>query len=132
VQSYVSAEPGHQSAPGLIVFRYDAELFYANVNQFVDDVQGLVEQAPDPVRWVVLDAGSVDDVDYSAGVSLAGLLDYLEARQITFALARADTSLLHTLDLYGIGKRIPADRRFASLGDAVTAFRAQPSAPVGQ
>jgi high affinity sulfate transporter 1 len=132
VQSYVSAEPGHQSAPGLIVFRYDAELFYANVNQFVDDVQGLVEHAPDPVRWVVLDAGSVDDVDYSAGVSLAGLIDYLEARQINFALARADTSLLHTLDLYGIAKRIPDDRRFASLGEAVAAFRAQPSAPAAQ
>jgi high affinity sulfate transporter 1 len=132
VQTYVSAEPGHQSAPGLIVFRYDAEIFYANANQFVDDVQGLVEHAPDPVRWLVLDAGSVDDVDYSAGVSLAGLLDYLEARQISFALARADTSLLHTLELYGIGKRIPDDRRFASLSDAVTAFRALPVAPLVQ
>jgi high affinity sulfate transporter 1 len=132
VQTYVSAEPGHQSAPGLIVFRYDAELFYANVNQFVDDVQGLIEQAPDPVRWLVLDAGSVDDVDYSAGVSLAGLLDYLEARQITFALARADTSLLHTLDLYGLGKRIPDDRRFASLNEAVAAFGTQPAVPLVQ
>jgi high affinity sulfate transporter 1 len=132
VQTYVSAEPGHQSAPGLIVFRYDAELFYANVNQFVDDVQGLIERAPDPVRWLVLDAGSVDDVDYSAGVSLAGLLDYLEARQITFALARADTSLLHTLDLYGLGKRIPDDRRFASLNEAVAAFGIQPAVPLVQ
>jgi high affinity sulfate transporter 1 len=132
VQTYVSAEPGHQSAPGLIVFRYDAELFYANANQFVDDVQGLVEHAPDPVRWLVLDAGSVDDVDYSAGVSLAGLLDYLEARQITFALARADTSLLHTLDLYGLGKRIPGDRRFASLNEAVAAFGTQPAVPLVQ
>jgi high affinity sulfate transporter 1 len=132
VQTYVSAEPGHQSAPGLIVFRYDAELFYANANQFVDDVQGLVEHAPDPVRWLVLDAGSVDDVDYSAGVSLAGLLDYLEARQIIFALARADTSLLHTLDLYGLGKRIPDDRRFTSLDEAVRAFGTQPAVPLVQ
>ncbi len=132
VQSYVSAEPGHQSAPGLIVFRYDAELFYANVNQFVDDVQGLVEHAPDPVRWVVLDAGSIDDVDYSAGVALAGLLDYLQARQITFAVARADTGLLHTLEHYGLRKRIPDNRHFASLSDAVAAFRAEPPFAVPQ
>ncbi len=131
-QSYVPAEPGHQSAPGLIVFRYDAELFYANANQFVDDVQGLVEHAPDPVRWVVLDAGSLVDVDYSAGVSLAGLIDYLEARQITFALARADTGLTHTLELYGIGERIEDDRQFASLDAAVAAFRAQPPARLPQ
>ncbi len=132
VQSYVSAEPGHQSAPGLIVFRYDAELFYANVNQFVDDVQGLVEHAPDPVRWVVLDAGSIDDVDYSAGVALAGLLDYLQARQITFAVARADTGLLHTLEHYGLRKRIPDNRHFASLSDAVAAFQAEPPLAVPQ
>jgi MFS superfamily sulfate permease-like transporter len=110
--------PGRQCA--------DAELFYANANQFVDDVQGLVEHAPDPVRWVVLDAGSLTDVDYSAGVSLAGLIDYLQARGITFALARADTGLLHTLQLYGIRKRIPDDRQFASLDAAVAAFRAEP------
>jgi len=110
--------PGRQCA--------DAELFYANANQFVDDVQGLVEHAPDPVRWVVLDAGSLTDVDYSAGVSLAGLIDYLQAREITFALARADTGLLHTLELYGICKRIPDDRQFASLDAAVAAFRAEP------
>ena len=89
-------------------------------------MQGLVEHAPDPVRWVVLDAGSIDDVDYSAGVSLAGLIDYLQARQITFALARADTGLLHTLEHYGLRKRIPDNRHFASLSDAVAAFRAEP------
>jgi high affinity sulfate transporter 1 len=130
VQTYVAAEPGNQSAPGLIVFRYDAELFYANANQFVDDVQGLVEHAPDPVRWVVLDAGSVNDVDYSAGGSVAGLMDYLDARHITFALARADTSLLHTLELYGIRRRIPDHRLFDSLSDAVAAFQAEPPVAV--
>lgn len=128
VQTYEPATPGSQSAPGLVVFRYDAELFYANANQFVDDVQALVEHAPDPVRWVVLDAGAVDDVDYSAGVSLAGLLDYLQARGITFALARADTGLLHTLELYELRDRIPNDRVFTSLDAAVAAFRAAPSA----
>jgi high affinity sulfate transporter 1 len=132
VQSYVSATAGHQSAPGLIIFRYDAELFYANVNQFVDDVEGLVEHAPDPVRWLILDAGALDDVDYSAGISLAGLLDYLDAQQITFAVARADSGLLHTLELYGIRKRIPDDRTFASLADAIDAFEAEPPRAVPQ
>ena len=71
--TYESAAPGHQSARGLVVFRYDAELFYANANRFVDDVEALVDHAPDPVRWVILDASSLDDIDYSAGVSLAGV-----------------------------------------------------------
>jgi MFS superfamily sulfate permease-like transporter len=42
--AFQSAEPGAQTEPGLIVFRYDAELFYANANRFVDDVEALVGQ----------------------------------------------------------------------------------------
>jgi high affinity sulfate transporter 1 len=127
--TFESAEPGHQSAPGLIVFRYDADLFYANASRFVDDVEGLVDHAPDPVRWLVLDAGAVDDIDYSAGISLSGLLDYLDAKGVTFALARADTGFLHTLELYGIKKRIPDERVFGNLTDAVSAFEAAPAGP---
>jgi MFS superfamily sulfate permease-like transporter len=120
--SYQAATPGAQSEPGLIVFRYDADLFYANASRFIDELEGLVEHAPDPVRWIVLDAGALDDIDYSAGISLSGLLDYLDARGITFALARADDALLHTLDLYELRHRIPDTQVFGNLADAVQAF----------
>jgi MFS superfamily sulfate permease-like transporter len=123
--TYEPATPGHQSAPGLVVFRYDAELFYANANRFVDAVQALVDNAPDPVRWVVLDASSIDDIDFSAGLSLAGLYDYLHAKRITLALAQPDSALLHVLDKYGLRRRIPDARIYATLADAVTAFRAE-------
>ena len=55
-QTYQPATPGTQSEPGLIVFRFDAELFYANASRFVDDIQEIVDGAPDPVRWLILDA----------------------------------------------------------------------------
>ena len=121
-QTYVSAEPGHQSAPGLIVFRYDAELFYANANRFVDDVR------PDRARpRPGALAGPRRRVARRHRLlrrrRLDGLLDYLEARQITFALARADPGLLDTLEHYGLRKRIPDNRHFASLSDAVAAFQ---------
>jgi hypothetical protein len=54
--TYQQATPGAQSAPGLIVFRYDAEILYANANRFVDEIQSLVDKAPDKVRWLILDA----------------------------------------------------------------------------
>jgi high affinity sulfate transporter 1 len=125
--TYTKAAAGAQSEPGLLVFRYDAQLFYANANSFVDDVQRLVESAPDPVRWLVLDAATLDDVDYSAGLALNGLFDYLDAKKITFALARADTNLLTTLAAYGLDARIPSDRIYGNLVDAVDAFRAAPA-----
>lgn len=120
--TYTKAAAGVQSAPGLIVFRYDAELFYANANRFVDEVEALIEKAPVPVEWLVIDAGSLDDVDYSAGKSLGGLLDYLNARNITPALARADTALVATLKSYGIDSRISPDHLFGNLTDAFAAF----------
>jgi len=128
--TYQAATPGAQSAPGLIVFSYDAELFYANANRFVDDIEKLIEGAPAPVEWLVLDGGGLDDVDYSAHRSLDGLLDYLEARGITPALARVDTALMATLTTYGIDQRITPDHIFGSLTDAFAAFEARtPASP---
>jgi MFS superfamily sulfate permease-like transporter len=123
--SYESAVPGHQSEPGLVVFRYDAELFYANANRFVDDLEAIVDSAPDPVRWVILDAASIDDIDYSAGISLAGLCDYLDAKGVSLVLAGADTSLLNVLDVYGMRHRFPDGRIFPTLSEAIAAFHAE-------
>jgi high affinity sulfate transporter 1 len=123
--TFEAASPGAQSAPGLIIFRYDAELFYANANQFVDDVEALIESAPTPVEWLILDASSLDDVDYSAGAALKGLMDYLDFHHITVALARADTSILTALTNYGLEPRIARDRIFGNLTDAYAAFEAR-------
>jgi MFS superfamily sulfate permease-like transporter len=121
---YEKVVTGEESLPGLIIFRFDAQLFYANANRFVDDAQAIVEAAPDPVRWFILDAGSIDDVDYSAGISLGGLINYLDSRGITFGLTRLDESLSTTLGLYGLLDRIPPERRFSTLEEALAAFHA--------
>ena len=121
---YEKAVTGRESLPRLIIYRYDAQLFYANANRFVDDAEAIIEAAPDPVRWFVLDAGSIDDVDFSAGISLGRLLDYLTSRNVTFGLARLDESLSMTLRMYGLLDRIPADHRFSTLEEALAAFRA--------
>jgi MFS superfamily sulfate permease-like transporter len=122
---YTSAKSGLQSVPGLIVFRYDADLFFANANRFVDDVETLITGAPDPVRWLVVDAGALDDVDYTAGEAIGTLLDFLNGRHITLALARADSSLLATLGRYGLLDRLDQQRLYGNLVDAVDAYLAE-------
>jgi high affinity sulfate transporter 1 len=121
---YSEADAGAQSEPGLIVFRYDAELFYANANRFVEDVQAVVEGAPDPVRWVILDATSVTDLDYSAWNSLKGLGEYLHAKGIHFGLARVDPDLQQSLDTYGYPKHFDPAMTFGTLEEAIAGFRA--------
>lgn len=121
-ESFGPASPGTQSDSGLIIFRFDSDLFYANANRFVEDVETLVDRAPDQVRWFILDAGAVDDIDYSAGISLGGLLNYLEARHVTFALVGADASLVDTLRAYDLLDRIGTGHLHDSLSEALDAF----------
>ena len=125
--SYLAAEPGAQSLPGLIVFRYDAPLFYANANRFTDDVEALVQSAPDPVTWVVLDCDTLTDVDYSSGLALNNLVNYVHAQGAHLALARPDSSVLSALEEVEVLPNIGREHIFDSLDDAIAAFRADPS-----
>jgi MFS superfamily sulfate permease-like transporter len=88
--NYTAAAAGVQSRPGLVIFRFDAALFYANATQFTDDVKTVVEGAPTLVRWLVLDCSSVDDVDYSAGLELTHLITYAHQGQAELGLAHVD------------------------------------------
>jgi high affinity sulfate transporter 1 len=121
-REYVPAEPGAQSLPGLVVFRFDAQLFYANANRFVDDVKAVFEGAPDPVRWLVLDCSAIDDVDYSAGIALVELIEYVHESGANFGIVRADDRLLDTLRTYGVLDAFSSDRVFTGLGAVFAAY----------
>lgn len=121
--TYVPATAGAQSLPGLVVFRFDAQLFYANASRFTDDVEAIVQAAPDKVRWLVLDCSAIDDVDYSAGIALSGLVDFVHQQGAEFGLARADDHLLQTLRTYGVLDKFAADHIFPNLIDAFTAYQ---------
>jgi high affinity sulfate transporter 1 len=127
---YAPAQAGAQSLPGLIVFRFDATLFYANANRFTDDVKAVLEGAPTPVRWLVLDCSAIGDIDYSAGLELADLITFVHQRGAEFGLARADDSLLGTMRTYGVLDLVSPDFVFPQLGGVFEAWAAQsPAGP---
>jgi high affinity sulfate transporter 1 len=130
--TYVSAAPGHQSLPGLLVFRFDARLFFANASRFSDQVLGLLSAAPAPVRWLVLDCSSVDDIDYSASITLSGLISSLHSDGRVFALAGADPQLIETLKRYGTLTDFDNAHIYPTVEDAVAAFRSAPTSPAPQ
>ena len=59
-----------QAAPGLVIYAFGAELFYANATRFTEEVMGIVEGADPPLRWFVLDAAAMGDLDYSGADTL--------------------------------------------------------------
>jgi MFS superfamily sulfate permease-like transporter len=120
--SLVPPEPGAVSEPGLVVYRFAVGLFYANAERFGDEVRGLVEGA-EPPRWLVLDLGAVDDIDFTGGETLLELVEELQARNIVVAVAGPGASLQHELDSFGIAERIGREHIYATVEDAREAFR---------
>ncbi|MGW0037865.1 SulP family inorganic anion transporter [Gordonia sp. NPDC003376] len=119
---YETAVPGQQSLPGLIVFRYDADLFYANAGRFADDVMDLVRTAPDRVKWLVLDTSAMSDVDYSASTVLKDLIDYIHSYGAHFVLAGVDPELQRTLEVEGLLADLDPDHVFVTVGAALRAY----------
>jgi SulP family sulfate permease len=117
------ATPGSQTESGLIVYRFGADLFYANADRFADEVRSLVDKAPAPVRWFVLDAGTVTDLDYSAARTVRDLFGELTAKNVGVMFARVNTYLRADLDRHGISAKLGEARIFATLHEAIDATR---------
>jgi sulfate permease, SulP family len=119
----VPAAPGKETEPGLIVYRFNSDLFYANANRFVDEVRGLVERVPTPIRWFIVDAGAITDIDYSAAQSIRDLLDYLTHQRVGIVFARVSPYLRSDMDRHQITVAIGEARIFATLHEAIAAVR---------
>ncbi len=115
------ALPGLQTEPGLIVYRFGADLFYANDNRFADEVRALVRQAPTPVRWFVIDAGAITDIDYSAAQSIRDLLKDLTREGIDVVFARVSPYLRADMDRHGVTAALGAAHIFPTLHEAIAA-----------
>ena len=117
-------KPGAVTEPGLVIYRFGADLFYANDHRFTDEVRMLVEHAPTPVRWFIVDAGAITDMDYSAARSLRDLLDDLARQNVGMVFARVSPYLKSDMDRHGITAAIGDARIFPTLHEAIAAARA--------
>jgi SulP family sulfate permease len=115
--------------PGLVVYRFDAPLFFANAQLLADDIEAAVADGatPEPVRWVVIDAEAIGDVDSSGAGVLADLADGLRERGITLSLARLKAAVSEYLDRAGVMEKVGAVHVYLEVDDAVAAFDASRS-----
>lgn len=115
----IPATPGTVTEPGIIVYRFGADLFYANQNRFVDEVRALVAHAPTPIQCFIVDAAAITDIDYSASQSLLELLEELERRKISMVFGRVNYYLRSDMDRHGITAVIGEGRIFPTLHEAI-------------
>jgi len=114
--------PDARLIPGLVLFRWDAPLFFANAEQFHSIVLDTLEQTPTPVRWLVLAAEPVTSVDVTAADMLAELDDELHHAGIQLVFAEMKDPVKDKLRRFGIFDRFGEGYFFPTIGQAVNAF----------
>jgi MFS superfamily sulfate permease-like transporter len=117
-------KPGTVTEPGLVIYRFGADLFYANDHRFIDDVRMLVAHAPTPVRWFIVEAGAITDIDYSAARSIRELIDDLRRQNVEMIFGRVSPYLRSDMDRHGITAAIGEGRIFTTLHEAIAAAHA--------
>jgi high affinity sulfate transporter 1 len=116
--------PDARLIPGLVIFRWDASLFFANAELFHERVLDAVAASPTPVRWLVLAAEPVTSVDVTSADMLAELDDTLKAAGIELRLAEMKDPVKDKLKRFGLFERFGEAAFFPTLNAAVSAYLA--------
>jgi high affinity sulfate transporter 1 len=113
--------PGARTEEGLAVYRFGTSLYYANAARLIDDITTLVTQGS-PLRWLVLDAAAIGDVDYTAAAVLTRVIEHLRNRDIRFVLSSVLAPVRMQLDRYGISTALGPGAYYDTPGEALEAF----------
>jgi sulfate permease, SulP family len=122
----VPTADGGQLRPGLVIYRFGASLYYANSNFLNEEILGLVDDADPPVKWLVIDAAAITDVDFTGAAALNQVRGELDSRGVRLIIAQLSDPVRTDLDRYGVTDAIGANAYFDTIGAAVDAFAAEP------
>ena len=121
---FVPEETDHvPDTSGIVIYRFGAPLYFANAAFFEEEVEKLVAQAPSPVKWVVLDAEAMVDIDTTGAETLNQVLTSLAKRDVTVVLSRANQTTTALLSRYHLLGLIGEKRLYPTNRHAIAAFR---------
>jgi high affinity sulfate transporter 1 len=120
----ITRYPDASQVPGLVLFRRDAPLFFANAELFKERVLDAVAQMPAPVHWVVVTAEPVTSVDVTAADTLAELDEALDSRGIELCFAELKDPVKDKLKRFGLFTRFGESSFFPTIDAAVSSYLA--------
>lgn len=118
----IRRHPEARLVPGLVLFRWDAPLFFANAELFHDRALEAVASSPTPVRWLVVSAEPVTSVDVTAADALSELENKLRAAGIALCFAEMKGPVKDKLKRFGLFSRVGEERFFPTIGQAVNLY----------
>ena len=132
VDGYHMIAPGgyNQVSPGVIVYGFNAPLFFANAPYLLDQVRDLISTADPPVKCLLLDAEAIPDIDTTAADTLRELHQELQENGILLAIARANKPLRETMRLTGLENLIGVNNFYPSVRKGVEACQDRPGVNV--
>jgi SulP family sulfate permease len=113
---------GAMTVPGLVLYRFGAALYYANASRFSDEIRAIVGPSPTPVRWLIVDAEAIADIDYSAARVIEDLKKYLTNAGVAFGFARLQGNSRADFDRHHLTECIGSSWIFNRLHDALNAY----------
>jgi MFS superfamily sulfate permease-like transporter len=131
LKGYHDAErhPEGHTVPGLLLYRFDAPLFFANAEFFRQEILERVDAADPPARWVVVTAEPITSVDATSADMLRELVGDLESREVTLAFAELKGHVRERLERYGLVDMIGIDHFYRTIGEVVKAYVAAERVP---
>ncbi len=111
-----------ETFPGLLIFRFDAPVIFINASFFASKVRHLIDEAPIPVREVVVEAQQINQLDSTGADALEKLKDELEAKEIAFSVAEVKSVLREAMRRTDLENKIGAENIYESLEDSVQTF----------
>ena len=118
----ITRYPNARQIPGLILFRWDAPLFFANAEFFKERILDAVAKSPSPVRWVVVAAEPVTSVDVTAADTLADVDKALLDVGIELRFAELKDPVKDKLKRFGLFARFGEEKFFPTIGAAVSSY----------
>jgi len=109
--------------PGIIMYRFGAPLYFANATFFEEEIERLVTQSNVPVKWFVLDAEAMVDIDTTGEETLHQVLTLLDKQGVTVAVSRANRSTTTLFSRYHLLELIGKNRLYPTNRHAIAAFR---------
>ena len=114
--------------PGLVIYRFNHSMYYANMENFVTEALALIKTEPGPVSTLCIDMNAVDDVDFSAGMVLNELFKELKEKGIQLIFTEVNDNVVPQLQRYGITTAVGADAFYAHIADVLTAYQPKDNA----
>ena len=116
-----------ETLPGLVVYRFNHSMYYANSQQLSKEIRDLARLGPAPVAWLCIDLLAVDDVDFSAAAALREACTELSERHTRLVFSDANDHVRHELDVSGVTDLVGQDAYYLDLRTVLETYRQKAS-----